>query len=71
MFKHKDSANPDWCTWLEFVEYYADVSTTIQSDDYFCKLLHNTWSLERRGATDLQERPMPEAAYNARPKTHD
>ena len=36
LYKHKDSANPDWCTWLEFKEYYTDVSATIKSDDYFC-----------------------------------
>ena len=56
--KHKDHAR-DWCTYKEFADYYEDVSALIKSDDYFIQLMQGTWTLDRRGATDLQQRPRP------------
>jgi len=64
---HKDHAR-DWCTFAEFCEYYTDVSALIESDDYFIKVVIGSWSLDSRKATDLQVRPRPDEAFNARPK---
>ena len=37
--------NGDDAKWQIFLEYYENVSMTIEEDDYFEYLLNNTWNL--------------------------
>jgi hypothetical protein len=70
MYKHQESAHPDWCTWPEFKDYYGDVSATIQSDEYFEKLITQTWSLDKKLENENREREPPKEAFNPRPRNH-
>jgi len=45
------------------MDYYTNVSSVIESDDFFSQLLTSTWSLEQE---DKQQRPL--TSYNQRPQ---
>lgn len=46
----------DTLTRDEFAQYYANISTSIDKDDYFAVMIKNTWNLE---ATDTSAVPEP------------
>eukprot|EP01112_Ceratiomyxa_fruticulosa_P005524 TRINITY_DN1617_c0_g1_i1.p1 TRINITY_DN1617_c0_g1~~TRINITY_DN1617_c0_g1_i1.p1 ORF type:complete len:353 (+),score=52.75 TRINITY_DN1617_c0_g1_i1:89-1060(+) len=45
-FEGKHNAKSGLVSWQEFSSYYSTFSASIDSDDYFCSLLRNTWKTD-------------------------
>jgi Ca2+-binding EF-hand superfamily protein len=39
-------------TWDEFIEYYNNISASIDNDEYFQLMMNNAWQLDGHGATN-------------------
>jgi len=45
--KHKSQADHT-ITWEEFLEYYNNISCSIDNDEYFEMMINNSWNLKNR-----------------------
>ena len=64
----RDNTQPDGRVTLnEFIEYYKNISCSIDNDDYFALMMNNSWNLKGNAAT-YQKYERGWASQDAEPK---
>lgn len=70
-------ANDSRITLEEWIEYYKNVSVSIDNDDYFALMMNNSWNLKgdaqtykkyEKGWANEEENPKPKVDYINPPK---